>query len=287
LQQLIRANLSAWAPATPRLRRVLKHAEWVGAVGFSRDGKILLTAEHKWVDGSSTATARLWDVATGKPIGVPIAYKWVKDVALSPDGTTLATGQDDDTDIDARIWDTATGKLIRSIPTQKLIGSIPLLSGLGLRLVSWGDGSAAPTSGNDLVIVGIDNNGLLHVRIFDAGGNRITDTEEAKLPSTEARAVSTLKQQLPGLLPPHLLTDAEQAGLIREATSIVGQTVLNDHRSTWSTRAGTLGVVKFSPDGKTLFTPNGLLVDVATGQLVLAKKTTVANLTGGSVAPTA
>ena len=91
--------------------------------------------------------------------------------------------------------------------------------------MSWGDGSGVPTSGNNLVIVGTDNDGLLHIRIFDAEGNRITDTDETKLPSTQAGAISTLKQQLPGLLPPHVLTAAETAEVITEATSIVGQTL--------------------------------------------------------------
>jgi predicted phage baseplate assembly protein len=100
--------------------------------------------------------------------------------------------------------------------------------GFDLRLMSWGDGSGVPTSGNNLVIVGIDNNGLLHIRIFDAGGSRVTDTDETMLPGTQAGAISTLKQQLPSLLPPHVLTDAEKAQLISEVTSIVGQTQPGD-----------------------------------------------------------
>lgn len=95
--------------------------------------------------------------------------------------------------------------------------------GFDLRLMSWGDGSGAPTSGKNLVVVGTDNNGLLHIRIFDAAGNRIKDTDETQLPA-QAAAIATLKQQLPGLLPPHVLTDAEKVQVIAEATSIVGQT---------------------------------------------------------------
>jgi hypothetical protein len=93
--------------------------------------------------------------------------------------------------------------------------------GFDLRLMSWEDGSGVPTSGKNLVVVGIDNKGLLHIRIFDAGGNRVTDTNETKLPSTQAGVVSALKQQLPGLLPPHALTRDDKARLISEATSIV------------------------------------------------------------------
>ena len=95
--------------------------------------------------------------------------------------------------------------------------------GLALQVMPWGNGSGVPTSGNNLVIVGIDNQGLLHIRIFDDAGNEVTDTDETKLPSTEAGAIATLKQQIPGLLPPHVLTVAEQVQIINEATSIVGE----------------------------------------------------------------
>src|SRR5205823_916959 len=81
----------------------------------------------------------------------------------------------------------------------------PLAEGFDLRLMSWGDDSGVPTSGNNWVIVGTDNNGLLHIRIFGASGNPLTDTDETKLPTTQASAILTLKQQLPGLLPPHVL----------------------------------------------------------------------------------
>src|SRR5262245_25427481 len=80
--------------------------------------------------------------------------------------------------------------------------------GFDLRLMSWGDGSGVPTSGKDLVVVGTDDNGLLHIRIFDAIGNRTKDTDETQLPS-QAAAIATLKQQLAGLWPAHGLTDRE------------------------------------------------------------------------------
>jgi hypothetical protein len=100
----------------------------------------------------------------------------------------------------------------------------PRAEGFDLRLMSWGDGSEASTSGNNLVIVGIGNNGLLHIRILDAGGMRMVDTDETLLPTTKAGAISTLKQRLPGLLPPHVLTSAEKARVLGEVLSIVGET---------------------------------------------------------------
>jgi hypothetical protein len=100
--------------------------------------------------------------------------------------------------------------------------------GFDLRLISWGDGTGVPTSGNHRVLVGTDNNNVLHVRVFDQGGNWVTDTDETKLPPAQAQAISALKQQLPVLLPSHVLTDAEKARVLGEVTSIIGQTHFDD-----------------------------------------------------------
>jgi WD40 repeat protein len=50
------------------------------------DGRVMLT-------GSVDKTARLWDAATGAPIGSPLTHQdWVASVAYSPDGRTALTG---------------------------------------------------------------------------------------------------------------------------------------------------------------------------------------------------
>ena len=92
-----------------------------------------------------------------------------------------------------------------------------------LRLMSWGDGSRVPKSGNKLVILGIDDNELLHIRIFDAGGKGVLNTDETKLSSEQAVAIATLKREVQGLLPPHELTGGKKARVIRKVRSIVGQ----------------------------------------------------------------
>lgn len=147
LQRVIRANLGAWASPTPRLRRVMKHAEQVETVAFSRDGKIMLTGEQ--VLNELKGTARLWDTATGEQIGVAIPYRQGKEVSLSPDGTMVATGFGGDTKIDAALWDIAAGKLIRNIPMPE-----DHSWGSSERIVAFsGDGKTLLTPNGQLVEV--------------------------------------------------------------------------------------------------------------------------------------
>jgi WD40 repeat protein len=64
-------------------------------VALSANGRTALT-------GSADKTARLWETATGKPIGPPLQNQdAVVAVALSADGKTALTGSNDNT---ARLW---------------------------------------------------------------------------------------------------------------------------------------------------------------------------------------
>jgi peroxiredoxin len=74
-------------------------------LAFSPDGKKALTGSHD-------KTTRVWDAATGKPLGPPIQHPneiWA--VAFSPDGRTILTGGADRT---ACLWDAETWELLRS-----------------------------------------------------------------------------------------------------------------------------------------------------------------------------
>jgi tetratricopeptide (TPR) repeat protein len=88
-------------------------------VAYSPDGKTVLT-------GSRDNTARLWDAATGRPLGPPMAHQGrVVAVAFSPDGKAALTGSADGT---ARLWD------VSELPgNQERISTwVEVITGLGL-----------------------------------------------------------------------------------------------------------------------------------------------------------
>ena len=92
-------------PSSPTRKAVLSHESPVDAAAFSPDGRTVLT-------GGDYQTARLWDAATGLPIGQPLRDDGtVFAVAYSPDGKTLLTGGRNQT---VRLWDMATGQPIGS-----------------------------------------------------------------------------------------------------------------------------------------------------------------------------
>jgi WD40 repeat protein len=97
----------------------------VTAASFSPDGKRLVTA--------SGEAARLWDAATGQPLGSPLACgKPVVTASFSPDGKRLVTAAGDA----AQLWDAATGQPLG----QPLDGGKPIAAVAfsldGVRLVT-------------------------------------------------------------------------------------------------------------------------------------------------------
>jgi WD40 repeat protein len=96
-----RGDALLWDVASGRLLALLEgHGREVIAVAFSPDGHTLAT-------GSRDDTARLWEVATGRPGPVLGHHDWVTAVAFSPDGLRVLTASHDRT---AHLWDAATGQ---------------------------------------------------------------------------------------------------------------------------------------------------------------------------------
>jgi WD40 repeat protein len=86
-----------WDAVTGQRKSVaMPHHGSVHSVAFSPDGKTLLT-------GSVDQTTRLWDTATGQPVGLPLCHQEgiVRAAVFSPDGRQIATASADRT---ARLW---------------------------------------------------------------------------------------------------------------------------------------------------------------------------------------
>src|SRR5262249_11766717 len=81
--------------------------QWL-RVTFSADGKAVLTY-------SQANTARLWDVATGEPLGPALQLSpqdRILTAAILPDVRMLLAVNESKADNIARLWDAATGKPI-------------------------------------------------------------------------------------------------------------------------------------------------------------------------------
>ena len=86
-------------PTTPPQLRLVGHDHFVTSLAFSADGSTL-------VSGSYDKTAIVWDVKTGRMRRILSLRNGINDLALTPDGKTVITG-------DGQFWDTATGQSVR------------------------------------------------------------------------------------------------------------------------------------------------------------------------------
>jgi WD40 repeat protein len=109
-----RGEVHLWDVATGKKLRTFGRSNDIAAlpVGFSKDGKRLVTSVYTHADLQKTAppaTVRLWDVATGEARQTiqGLVFDW----SLSGDGQWLITGRDEKT---VRIWDVETGKEVRA-----------------------------------------------------------------------------------------------------------------------------------------------------------------------------
>ncbi len=100
LRRSIANVMGGWAELAPIC---LPNLAEVSTAWFSPDGSTVFT-------GCADGSARLWDSATGRPIGEPMRHDGpIRVSVFSRDGRTLLTGSDDKS---ARLWDARTGKPI-------------------------------------------------------------------------------------------------------------------------------------------------------------------------------
>jgi WD40 repeat protein len=166
---------------------------------------------------------------------------WLRDFALSPNGTPIATYSKRPNSFVLDIRDTVTGEEIRTFPDLRLMPSVKEVSDI-------------PTRGKDLIIVArVDN--MLHFRFFDGDGKSVVDTDEKKLldemlaefrKTQKAMWIDDLKKQLVRLRPPHELRGLEKSRVMDLVISIVGHTLFPP-----GAHDGASGM-RFTPDGKGL-----------------------------------
>jgi WD40 repeat protein len=147
-----------------RFQRAIDHAQ------FSPDGRRLVTVSY---DG----TARLWDAATGNPIGQPMKHEgFVNSAQFSPDGQWVVTASGDKT---ARLWDAATGNAVGQIMKHNGLVNSAQFSPDGRRVVTASyDGTARlwdAATGNPIGQP-MKHEGFVNSAQFSPDGQRVVST---------------------------------------------------------------------------------------------------------------
>jgi WD40 repeat protein/tetratricopeptide (TPR) repeat protein len=143
-ERMHRVRLKAVTDRCPRPAQVWLHEAALTDAGFDAAGKAVITAGD---DG----TARVWDTATGAPVGPPLEHGGpVKLAALAPDGRTAATAGADGS---LKVWDVKGGRAAFAVAVSVQITGLAFTPD-GTRIAATGAGGRArvwdPATGHEV-----------------------------------------------------------------------------------------------------------------------------------------
>jgi multidrug resistance efflux pump len=113
--------------------------------------------------------------------------------------------------------------------STRIISMLPegtWVKGPDLRLMGpVNDLNGIPTAGKSVIILAVVDQ-VLHLRLFDADGKMVADTDEKAL-TDRASKVDDLKEELEDLWPPHQPTPSEKFTVVTTVTALLGPAPLN------------------------------------------------------------
>jgi eukaryotic-like serine/threonine-protein kinase len=240
----------------PELARVLQgHEKALTALEFSPDGKRLLTAAAEKT-AADEATARLWDVQTGKEllaIGKGKLLAEMRSAQFSADGSRVATASATCRSLvnnqvvstsAVHVWDGQTGADVLSLAEHEMGALVAQLSGDRRRLLTVSDGHVSRKATGGIINIGSGGGGTQRagiVRVWDAGNGKL---------------LATLPKQVEAGFVPSLSPDGERVlcAFPNDATAYLFDAATGKQLLLLQKHAGPILSASFSRDGRKIIT---------------------------------